>query len=106
MNLPRRYQVFSLYRQFWKTQRRIFDGDVRMQEEAKKRIRLEFRSNLTETNTEKIDSLLSKGIENLNFLKKNVIQGVQSEKTGAYSLKINPETERNDDLKGLKARFK
>ena len=55
-----------------------------MQEEAKKRIRFEFRSNLTETNPEKIDSLLKKGIENLNFLKKNVIQGVQSEQTGAY----------------------
>jgi len=76
-----------------RTQQNLFEGDTKMQNAAKLKIREAFKINKNETNEKKISELLQNCREVNDFFRKNVVQGVLNSRN-AYELKIKPETEK------------
>lgn len=80
-----RTKVLSLYKEFFRTQARVFENDLSLQKAAKQRIRQEFRAHINERDPKEIENLLKTAQFNLDFLQKNIVQGVL--KDGRYGRK-------------------
>lgn len=82
----------SLYRQLLRQEYRVFKGDQPVLKAAIAKTKHEFKQSC-----DNVEERLKKGQEVLGFMRKNLVQGVQTE-NGHYRLRMTPDHEINDRI--------
>jgi hypothetical protein len=89
-NLNTYSKVLGLYKRLYITRNQIFQGDNQTLSKSLTRLRDEFRANLNETDSNKIEKLIKEGKEVDRLLRTSVLQTVKTDKPNVYRLKVKP----------------
>ncbi|TPX62898.1 hypothetical protein PhCBS80983_g00075 [Powellomyces hirtus] len=107
MTTPIRSQVLRAYKDLLRAQRKTFEQDVFQISQAHQYTRQQFLKEKDETDPVKLAKLVKTAYQAATIIRKNVVQGVKSEKKDdAYLLKLDAEKEinSNDTIKLAKER--
>ena len=84
--------MLSCYRSLHRTRLKVFKDDTLALEAGKERVRNEFLKHRSETAPSKIAELISKAESAEKFLRHNVVQGVQTDRS-TFRLRITEDTQ-------------
>lgn len=90
--------MLSCYRSLHRARLKVFKDDTRALEAGRQRIRNEFMKHKSETDPSKIAELISMAENAEAFLRCNVVQGVQTDRS-TFRLRITEDTELLDNAK-------
>lgn len=90
--------MLSCYRSLHRTRLKVFKDDTLALEAGKERIRNEFLKHKNETDPSKISELISMAESADKFLRHNVVQGIQTDRS-TFRLRITEDTELQDNAK-------
>ncbi|XP_067131511.1 complex III assembly factor LYRM7 [Centruroides vittatus] len=97
MNGVLREKVLACYRSLYRTRRTVFEGDVHALQISAKKLRDEFRKNISVNDPKRIEELLEVGQNVESLLKKHVVQLRLNDK-GNYEMKMREEIELEDNM--------
>ena len=90
--------MLSCYRSLHRTRLKVFKDDTLALEAGKERIRNEFLKHKNETDPSKISELISMAESADKFLRHNVVQGIQTDRS-TFRLRITEDTELQHNAK-------
>lgn len=90
--------MLSCYRSLHRTRLKVFKDDTLALEAGKDRIRNEFLKHRSETDPSKIVELISMAESAEKFLRHNVVQGVQTDRS-TFRWRITEDTQLQDNAK-------
>ena len=88
--------ALSLYRQLLRQEYRVFQGDGTVLQAALNKTKQEFSQPLADAT--QLEARLNRGREVLQFMQRNLVQGVHNPANGSYRLRMTPDHEINDRI--------
>ncbi|KAK6172638.1 hypothetical protein SNE40_016254 [Patella caerulea] len=87
-----RSKVLQVFKQLHRTREKVFRGDEIALKAGREKINTEFKSNKSLTDADKIQELITIGVDSEILLRKTIVQAEFNEEENVYELKITPDT--------------